>query len=270
MLAQGAVAAIRSGCDMLKEGKAIIDDFKGEAEGAVKQITTTVNEVRGLLDWAMGLWNQISSAVTGKPASRTKSSSPVVTAKESGIPAETIKAAEAVRKKKAKSPQEMTYEEYQAQAVHDILQHMKTYFEAIRALKIHCRELEEAALTTDRVADSAIDLIEVKWQLVELSRQVKEAMSWTPESLGLQDLYRNFLKQYDEILEAQEFERYLKIQKQRDEECRQTLLRNHRIDRAVASVGIAVLILWMWGVLLSFGWLVKTPAGSLLRLLSSV
>jgi hypothetical protein len=263
MLAQGAVAAIRSGCDMLKEGKAFIDDFKGEAEGAVNQITSTVKEVRGLLAWATGLWNQLTGSVSS-PIKPT-----VVSKKETSVPAETIKAAEQARKKKAKSPSEMSYEEYQAKAVHDILQHMKTYFEAIRALKIHCRELEEEALTTDRVADSALDLIEVKWQMSELSKQVREAMSWTPESLGLQDLYRNFLTQYDEILEAQEFERQLKIQKQRDEQCRQSLLRNHRIDRAVASVGVVLLILWMWGVLLSFGWLVKTPAGSLQRLLFS-
>ena len=131
MLAQGAVAAIRSGCDMLKEGKAFIDDFKGEAEGAVKQITATVDEVRGLLDWAIKLWNQLTGSISGTKRPAIKAA----VVKESGIPQETIKAAEEARKKKAKSPSEMTYEEYQAKSVHDILQHMKTYFEAIRALK---------------------------------------------------------------------------------------------------------------------------------------
>ena len=92
MLAQGAVAAIRSGCDMLKEGKAFIDDFKGEAEGAVKQITATVDEVRGLLDWAIGLWNKLTGSISGHPKS---SITQVSIKKESGIPAETIKAAEA-------------------------------------------------------------------------------------------------------------------------------------------------------------------------------
>jgi hypothetical protein len=84
----------------------------------------------------------------------------------------------------------------------------------------------------------------------------------TPESLGLGDLYKQFLSMYDLILEEQEAARMLAQKKQRDAKWQRELLRNHRIDRAVATALILVLILWMWGFLLSLGWLARTHAGS--------
>ena len=101
--------------------------------------------------------------------------------------------------------------------MHEICENLKIYFEAMRQLKAHCRELEEEALTTERVADSAIDRIEMEWQMSQLSAQLKQSMIYgTPESLGLGALYQEFLRKYDEILEEQEVARALKAKKQRD------------------------------------------------------
>jgi hypothetical protein len=93
---------------------------------------------------------------------------------------------------------------------------MKVYFEAIRALKQHCHELETESATTEKVASSAIDRIEIEWQLKQLSTQIREAMVYTPEHLGLQDLYARFLKMYEQILEEQEFARDVKTKNDRD------------------------------------------------------
>jgi hypothetical protein len=268
LLAQTAVGAITTGCEMLREGKAVIDEFKGEAEGVVGQINEAKEAaldlwetISGLLDWAQGLW----ASVTGRPAP----------AKPTAIlPSETAVGAKAEAKpvaKKAnrKSEKELSYEEYQARAVHDICENLKVYFEAIRQLKVHCRELEEESLTTEKVADSAIDRIEIQWQMAQLSKQLKEAMIYgTPKELGLGAMYEDFLIKYDEIVEAQEVAATLRIKKERDDKWQRELLKHHRIDRAIAGVGVFVLILWMWAVLLSLGWLVRTPGG-LWRLLSS-
>lgn len=156
----------------------------------------------------------------------------------------------------------MSYEEYKARAVHDICENLKVYFETIRALKAHCRELEEQSKTTDRVADSAIDRIEIEWQMQEMQGQVSHAMIYeTPESLGLGDLYKKFLSMYDLILEEQEVARLLAAKKERNKKWQRELLRNHRIDRAVASALVLLVILWMWGFLLSLGWLARTHTG---------
>ena len=269
LLAQTAVGAITTGCEMLREGKQFIDDLKGEAEGVVGQLNEAKEQaldlwetVSGLMDWAQGLW----AGLTGKPK---PVAAPQV--KESPkIEHEPAPAPKPVAKKASRKPaKELTYEEYQARAVHDICENLKVYFEAIRQLKVHCRELEEESLTTEKVADSAIDRIEIQWQMQQLSAQLKQAMIYgTPKELGLGAMYEDFLIKYDEIVEAQEVAATLRIKKARDDKWQRELLKHHRIDRALTGVAVVVAILWMWGTLLSLGWLVKTPGGLLSRWLS--
>ena len=243
-MAQSAVAAIRTGCNMLAEGKAEIDKLKKTVEKGVGDAKAIYQEVTGIWAWIQGLF---------KP----KKQSPIVVKV-----AEKTEAPKKETKRKSSQPEpELTYEEFQARQVHEICEHLKVYFEAIRALKIHCRELEEQSLTTEKVADSAIDRIELEWQMKQLATQVKEAMIYTPERLGLQALYSRFLEMYDQILEEQEFARAVKEKKEKDAKWQRELLKHHRIDRAVTAVTVMVVILWMWGMLLSLGWLEKTRGG---------
>lgn len=246
-MAQSAVAAIRTGCTMLAEGKAEIDKFKKTVEKGVGDARAIYKEVTGVWGWLKGLF-------VGTP--------------KKAVVAEVPKAiAEAPKQPRRKQPEpELSYEEFQARQVHEVCENLKVYFEAIRALKAHCRELEQQSLNTERVAESAIDRIELEWQMTQLSVQVKEAMVYTPEHLGLQALYSRFLEMYDQILEEQEFARAVKAKNERDAAWRRDLLRSHRIDRAVTAAAVILLTLWMWGVLLSLGWLVRTPSG-LLQLL---
>lgn len=234
---------------MLSEGKAEIDKFKKQVEGGVANAQAIYKEVTGLWGWLTGLFS-------GKAKQPAK---PVLPVPEAAVPA-----SKPAPKKRQPEP-ELSYEEYQARAVHDICENLKVYFEAIRALKAHCRELEQKSLNTEKVAESAIDRIEIEWQLQELQKQVSHAMIYqTPEKLGLGDLYKRFLQMYDQILEEQEFDRLRKVKKERDAAWRRELLKHHRIDRSVTAVAVLILVLWMWGFLLSLGWLVRTPNGSLL------
>jgi hypothetical protein len=244
-MAQSAVSAIRTGCQMLSEGKAEIDKFKKQVEGGVKDAKAIYSEVTGIWGWIKSLFKP--SAVEKKTASGTIN--PVVETKPTSS-------------RKTKEP-ELSYEEFKAKSVHDIFEQLKVYFDIQKKLKEICLELESQSSTTDKVAENAIDLIEIKWQMREMTVQVREAMSWTPESLGLQDLYKQFLQTYDDILEQQEFARQLKHKQEVNAKWRRELLRNHRIDRAVQLVTVVVLILWTWGFLLSLKWLVMTHDGSL-------
>jgi hypothetical protein len=222
MLAQGAVAAIRTGCQMLSEGKADLDKFKKTVEGGVSDAKELFEEVTGLWGWVRGLFGK-----TEKPAAIV------------GTPAETKP------KRKIKEP-ELTYEEFQAQAVHEICENMKVYFEAIRALQLHCRELETQSATTDKVASAAIDRIEIEWQLKQLSTQVREAMVYTPEHLGLQDLYARFNRMYEQILEEQEFAREVKAKKERDtswqREHRKEILKAKLVYAIAVTIGLMEII----------------------------
>jgi len=95
-----------------------------------------------------------------------------------------------------------------------------------------------------------------------MSTQIREAMVYAPKEL--RNIYSRFLEMYDLILEEQEFDRQLKRKRERDAKWQRELLRNHRVDRAIISVTVLVMVLWMWGFMLSLGWLVKTQGGSLL------
>ena len=241
---------------MLSEGKAEIDKFKKQVETGVANAQAIYKEVTGIWGWLKGLFG-------AKP---DKSAKQVNDINVADITKSSTQEQKPVAKKAKRQPEpELSYEEYQARAVHDICENLKVYFEAIRALKAHCRELEQASLNTEKVAESAIDRIEIEWQLQELQKQVSHAMIYqTPEKLGLGDLYKRFLQMYDQILEEQEFDRMVKVKKERDAAWRRELLKHHRIDRSVTAVAVILLVLWMWGFLLSLGWLVRTPGGSLL------
>jgi hypothetical protein len=228
-MAQSAVSAIRAGCQLLSEGKAEIGKFKKQVEGGISDAKAIYAEVTGLWGWITGLFGGTGQA---KPAPQ-----------KSGIAAEPAQVKE---KPKNKHEPELSYEEYQARAVHDICEHLKVYFEAVRQLKIHCRELEEEALVTEKVADSAIDRIEIQWQMKQLSAQLKQSMIYgTPESLGLGAMYAEFLAKQDEIVEEQEFARELKRKQERDTAWQH----EHREQILLAKLGyvivLAVAALWM-------------------------
>ena len=244
LMAQSAVSAISAGCQMLREGKAEIDKFKKTVEGGIGDAKAIYKEVTGVWGWLTGLF-----------------SPPKVVTKIS-VPAEAIQTKPEPKKAKKQAEPELSYEEYQARSVHEICENLKIYFEAMRALKAHCQELEDQSLVTDKVADSAIDRIEIQWQMNQLAAQLKQAMIYgTPRELGLGAMYEDFLVKYDEIVEAQEIARAVKARNERDKAWQRELLKHHRIDRTLTVVVVVVTVAWMWGIVLSLAWLVRTPDG---------
>jgi hypothetical protein len=232
-MAQSAVGAIRAGCQMLSEGKAEIGKFKKQVEGGVADAKAIYKEVTGLWGWVAGLFRGAEQA---KPVPQKQVNDTNV--------ADTTKSS----KKKQPEP-ELSYEEFQARTVHDICENLKVYFEAMRHLKAHCRELDELALTTDKVADSAIDRIEIQWQMDQLSAQLKQAMIYgTPESLGLGSLYKEFLAKYDEILEEQEVARELKAKRERDNRWRLEHRKEILVAKLTYVVAVAVGMLQVIGM----------------------
>jgi hypothetical protein len=231
-MAQSAVGAIRAGCQMLSEGKAEIGKFKKQVEGGVADAKAIYKEVVGIWGWIQSLFGAPQKPVERAVVQPAKPDATLIN--------------EGTKKAKRQPEPELSYEEFQARAVHEICENLKVYFEAIRQLKIHCRELEEEALTTEKVADSAIDRIEIQWQMQQLSAQLKQAMIYgTPEELGLGSMYKEFLVKYDEIMEEQEVARALKTKKERNNAWRL----EHRKQILVAKVGYVVVItiaaLWM-------------------------
>jgi len=242
MAAQAAVAAVRKGCEMLSEGKAEINKLKSTVEKGIGDAKAIYKEVVGIWAWIQSLFG-----ATKKPVERA-----VV---QQAVAAEPAKPS----KKKSKAEPELSYEEYQTQAIHQVCEQLKVFFEIRRNLRAHCLELEEVSKTTEKIEDSAIDRVEIELQLENMTVQVREAMVYAPKEL--RDIYSRFLEMYDLILEEQEFDRQLKRKRERDAKWQRELLRNHRVDRAVVTATVLILVLWMWAFMLSLGWLVKIQGG---------
>lgn len=234
MAAQATVAAIRRGCEMLSQGKQ-----------EIQKVKKAVDDAQAIFKEAKGIWNVIKSFFVKSPAISPVEASKPKTAKPT---------------KKAKD-EPLSYEEYQTQMVNSVCDKLKTFFELQRQLKDYCRELEEKSATDPNIEANSIDRVNIEMQLENMSVQIRETMVYAPQEL--KDVYSRFLSMYDKILEEQEFQRQLKRKEERDRKWQQDLLRNHRLDRALISMGILLIIAWLWGMLLSLGWLVRTPAGLL-------
>jgi hypothetical protein len=247
MAAQAAVAAVRKGCEMLSEGKAEINKLKSTVEKGIGDAKAIYKEVTGLWGWFKNL-------LTG--------AKPVKSAPAPALIESTVKQAEQKRTQKPAKAVELSYEEYQTQAIHQVCEQLKTFFEIRRTLRAHCLELEEVSKTTTTIEDSAIDRVEIELQLENMSTQIREAMVYAPKEL--RNIYSRFLEMYDLILEEQEFDRQLKRKRERDSKWQRELLRNHRVDRAIVTATVLILVLWMWAFMLSLGWLAKTQGGLLL------
>jgi hypothetical protein len=209
---------------MLSEGRQELGKLKKTVEGGVADAKAIYAEVTGIWGWITGLLSG------GKDKKKSMSMPPVAVLSEP----------KKITKQSKKEPEvELSYEEFQARAVHEICENLKVYFEAVRHLKEHCRELEEEALTTEKVADSAIDRIEMQWQMKQLNSQLKQVMIYgTPAELGLGAMYQEFLVKYDEILEEQEVARELKTKRERDNRWQH----EHREQILVAKLMYAVVV----------------------------
>lgn len=247
MAAQAAVAAVRKGCQMLSEGKAEISKLKKTVEQGIGDAKAIYKEVTGLWSWLLGLFG----AGQGKPKGEIPQAAPT--------PAVVAAPGPATKVKRQAEP-ELSYEEYQTQAIHQVCEQLKSFFEIRRKLKEHCLELEEVSKTTTTIEDSALDRVEIELQLENMTVQIREAMVYAPAEL--RNIYSRFLEMYNLIIEEQEFARQVKRKNERDAKWQRELLRNHRIDRAAVGTAVVVMVLWMWAFLLSLGWLVKTHSGS--------
>ena len=245
-MAQSTVAAIKKGCELLGQGRAEIGKFKKAVEQGVGDARAIYQEVTGLWGWVKGLFGKKPKPLPAPAVSPVQVSEPAPT------PAP-------VKKAKAQHEPELTYEEYQTRAIHQVCEQLKTFFEIQRKLKEHCRQLEEQSKTTATIEDSAIDRVQIELQLESMTVQVREAMVYAPREL--RDIYSRFLKMYEQILEEQEFDRQVKRKQERDKRWQREAIRNHRIDRAVTAAWVLVVVVWMWSLMLSFGWLVKTQGG---------
>jgi hypothetical protein len=231
MAAQATVAAIRSGCEMLSQGKAEITKTKAAIEKAVSDGKAIYSELIGLWDWVKSLFGV-----------QKKSDAPVAAAKRDDK--KTAAKTTSRINYKPKPVEQLTYEEYQTQAIHQICEQLKTFFEIRRQLQEYCHDLEEESKTTTDIEGAALDRIQIEMQLEQMTVQIRETMIYTPKEIGLQSIYSRFLKMYDQILEEREFDRALKRKQEIDAKWQREY--HQQILLAKLGYAVVVLVLGVW------------------------
>lgn len=226
---------------MLREGQAIVEEFKGDAEGIVKQFTSTADTIKGLLPWATTLWGKLLGAFK------------VVGPCTPAIKAEVAKSQPAKKSVAQKAKQsEPDADLLQMQTVHNVSQQLGKFFDIHQQITNHYKTLEETSLHVYEAGQNhamkAIERVEVELQLEELTVQIRETMVYAPKEL--KDLYSRFLQMYGRIKDEQEFARQEQIAAARYKEATRWQRRSFKIEVGMWAVGMAVVLAIVWGMLL--------------------
>jgi len=239
MAARAAVSFVQQGCEMLREGQAIVKEFQGDAEGVVGQVTETVNQIKGLLEWAKGLWAQLAGLFGIEVTKPEADSVAVPTSKP-------------VAKKTKKREPEPDAAILQMQVVHDVSQQLGKFFDIQQQIINHYAELEETSMHVyeegQNHAVKAIERVEVELQMEEMTVLIRETMVYAPKEL--KDLYSRFLQMYGRIKDEQEFARMEQLAARRYKEASKWQRRSFRIEMGMWAVGLVWVMLILWGMLL--------------------
>jgi hypothetical protein len=242
---------------MLQQGRAIIDDFKGEAEGVVGQINEAKKqalglwaEISGLVDWAKGLW----ASLTGSGEQNQKYA-PQTDLSLTAAP-QTSKGVEKKAKRRGPEP-DPEPEIIQMQVIHDVSTRLGEFFDIQQKIKAHYDELEHTSLTVYEAgqnnAKKAIERVEVELQMEYLGVQIRETMVYAPKEL--KNLYSRFLEMYGRIEEEQEFARQEQLMRARYRKARKWQRRNFRIEMGMWAAGMAVVIVVLWAMMIQIAML---------------
>ena len=219
MLAQGAVAFIKQGCNMLHEGRMELEGAKKTVEG----VLSDVKAIKNIFQWFVGLF-------TSKPAKPTDIPKPVAKAKAAAA--------------------QQSYEEMELNLIKDIGERLGMLFDTQQQINNYYHELEEESKTNynpeQNTSKKAIERALVELQMEKLLEQVREAMVYAPPEL--KDLYTRFLKMHAKIEQEQAWARSEMIRKARMARWKKE---QQEIELIEATSGVIAVMF----ISLFFGWL---------------
>jgi len=221
MLAQGAFAFIKSGCEMLHQGRMELENAKGMVEGVIGD----VKAIRGIWDWLVGLFQKKPEIKPDQP-----------------------KPAKVVAKAK------QSYEEMELRLIKDIGEKLGVLFDTQQQITSHYLELEEESKTNfnpeQNTSKKAIERALIELQMEKLMEQTREAMVYAPAEL--KDLYTRFLKMYAKIEQEQAWARAETIRRARQarwQREREEIALIETISGVAGAVFIFSILGWiMWQV----------------------
>ena len=224
-MAQGAVSAIKQGCDFLHQGRIQLESAKKTAEGVLDD----VKAIKNIFSWFIGLF---------APKEKIASDTAKPVAKAPAKPAAKTAAAT------------QSYEQLELNLIKDIGENLGLLFDTQQQINNYYIELEETSKTnydpSQNTSKKAIERVLVQLQMEKLLEQVREAMVYAPAEL--KDLYSRFLVMYGKIEQEQSWARSEMIRKARIARWKQEQEEIHQIEMISGLVAVMF-------ISLIFGWL---------------
>lgn len=227
---------------MLDEGRMEISDAKAKIEQAVGNAKAIYGEVSGLWGWLKGLFGAQKPNQALQPtlqSAATPQAAPVL-------------------KKKRNDPEP---EALQLQLISDVGAKLGEFFDIQQQLVTYYHSLEAESLAVydpdQNTSKKAIERALVELQMENLGAQIREQMTiYAPAELKA--IYTRFLVMYGKIKEEQAFAQEQQIKKARNEKWRREFLQRRQADRGLAVVLVLLAVVWIWGVMLSLAWEMKS------------
>lgn len=250
MAAQGALAAIRKGCEMLQEGKAEVQRIKK----AVNEAKEIVGEVASIWDTIKGLFGALFGGT--KPAGKpTPTATPTVAEKTATAPAKGKP--KASDEYETHIPDEL---EIVSAVGENIAKFMRLQAQWSAYYEAEQERIFSGADTDETQGEQALKLVLVETQMNALNEELRTMMTFNaPRQLG--PLYSRFNEMYQRITDEQAAHREQERIARNQESWRREQAYLFRVQRLVALVGVLAGIAMTWGVMLSLASLVRTVAG---------
>jgi hypothetical protein len=225
MAAQGAFAFIKSGCEMLHQGRMELENAKSTVEGVIDDL----KGIKAVWQWLVGLFDKKPEINTSEP------------------------------KVVKKTKKQQSYEELELKLIRDIGDRLGMLFDTQQQINNHYLELEEESKTNfnpeQNTSKKAIERALIELQMEKLMEQTREAMVYAPAEL--KDLYSRFLKMYAKIEQEQAWARSEMIRRARQARWQKEREEIALIETVAGVVG-AVFIFLVLGWIM---WQVKTITG---------
>ena len=220
MLAQGAVSAIKQGCEFLHQGRIQLEGAKKTIEG----VQSDLKAVKGIFDWFIGLFiSKPKKDETVKPVAQAQA--------------------------KAKAASKQSYQEMELLLFKSIGDNLGTLFDTQQQINNYYIELEEESKTNydpaQNTSKKAVERVLIELQMEQLMQDVREAMVYAPPEM--KDMYSRFLKMHGQIEREQEWARAEMIRRARLARWKKEKEEIKQIE--MISGGVAVMFISLF-----FGW----------------
>ena len=229
--ANAAVAAIQQGCELYKEYK-----------GTVMQVKASFDEVKGIAveleDVGTGIWDFIKSKLFQKEQPPPLPPPVVKKAEETGAPREVI------------PPRQFDEQSIKV----ELVKNLKVFFKGMIALQKKIKEQEDRVETEDidpdELLDISLDQVVALKEMEKMQKNIRETMVYqSPPELGA--LYTDVVNMFGLVREKQEIARLTNLRKRKNEWLRKERLLSKLRQRIAWVVGLAIIVLEIWGLIIS-------------------